>query len=101
MVNIQRKQPFQQQPRQNNWNVGYGPVVYGQQNINFTQHQIQQPFHIQGIEPIRQRSNSFKTEVSEQPILNNQIKYRNGIPIGKPLRQNDNDSSFASEYPEV
>lgn len=30
MVNIQRKQPFQQQTRQNNWNVGYGPVVYGQ-----------------------------------------------------------------------
>lgn len=30
MVNVQRKQPFQQQPKQNNWNVGYGPVFYGQ-----------------------------------------------------------------------
>lgn len=39
--------------------------------------------------------------MSEQPILNNQIKYRNGIPVGKPIRQHDNDSSFASEYPDV
>lgn len=69
--------------------------------MTYAQNQPQQPFHIQGIEPIRQRSNSFKTEISEQPILNNQIKYRNGIPIGKPVRQHDNDSSFASEYPDV
>lgn len=35
------------------------------------------------------------------PIIKNEIKYRNGIPIGKPLKNHDNDSSFASEYPEV
>jgi len=69
--------------------------------MTYAQPLVQQPFQVQGIEPIRQRSKSFKTEISEQPILNNQIKYRNGIPIGKPIRQNDNDSSFASEYPDV
>jgi hypothetical protein len=56
---------------------------------------------VKGVEPIkRERSNSFKTELSEIPILKNEIKYKNGIPVGKPLKQ-DHDSSFASDYPEV
>lgn len=34
-------------------------------------------------------------------MISVEVNYRNGIPIGKPIRQHDNDSSFASEYPEV
>lgn len=121
-----RAQRFQQAPQQaqrNTAHLGYGPRFHGQENVIIANvqsenHQMQEyhqqrqqyqqqamnqqgPFQVQGIEPIRKRSNSYKTEVSEQPILNNEIRYRNGIPIGKPIRQNDNDSSFASEYPEV
>ena len=101
-VNAQRKQAFEQTRRQqNNWNVGYGPVFYGQQQGAQIQMQPQQPFQVKGIEPIRQRSKSFKTESSERGMVSEGVNYRHGIPIGKPIRQNDNDSSFASEYPEV
>lgn len=102
-VESQRKQVFEQTRRQqNNWNVGYGPVFYGQQQQAIhMQMQAQQPFQVKGVEPIRQRSDSFKSEPSERGIMTPEVNYRNGIPIGKPIRQNDNDSSFASEYPEV
>jgi hypothetical protein len=97
-VNAQRRQGFEQARRpQNNWNRGYGPVFYGEQQGQ----QFQQPFQVKGIEPIRPRSNSYKTETSEREMISAEVNYRNGIPIGKPIRQQDNDSSFASEYPEV
>lgn len=66
MVNAQRKQAFEQQSRRKNYTVGYGPVFYGQEQpvVFAANQQPQQPFQVRGIEPIRQRSNSFKTEAS-------------------------------------
>jgi hypothetical protein len=81
--------------------VGYGPVFYGQKQCTQIEMQPKQPFQVKGIEPIREKSNSLKTEGSERGMVSQEVNYRNGIPIGKPIRQNDNDSSFASEYPEV
>ena len=100
-VNSQRRQAFEQgRGPHNNWNTGYGPVFYGQQQRQQVD-QGQQPFQVKGIEAIRPRSNSYKTETSERGMMSEEVNYRNGIPIGKPIRQHDNDSSFASEYPEV
>jgi hypothetical protein len=63
--------------------------------------QPKQPFQLKVFEPIREKSNSLMAESSERRMVTQEVNYRNGIPIGKPIRQNDNDSSFASEYPEV
>ena len=64
MINIQRE-PQMIQKRQ----VNYGPQYYyagGQyHNTENSFNQPEQPFIVRGVEPIkRQRSNSFKTELS-------------------------------------
>lgn len=85
-------------------NQNYGPRYYGDKPLERRPYQqgtdyslsSNQPFQVQGIDPIlpRRRVNSIQTEIVESE--RNGVYYRNGIPIGKPLNQQDNDSSFAS-----
>jgi len=98
---LEREIPME---RVNPHHQNYGPKYYGDKPLGRRQYlqgtdyslSSNQPFQVQGIDPIlpRRRVNSINTEVMESE--KNGVYYRNGIPIGKPLNQQDNDSSFAS-----